>query len=332
MQVKEQYRLMTVCLLIILLIAGCARINENAGMNERQVEKCNISNLSIENYFVKGTNIQSFDCIPSRVLVVGENEIETMLELGLEKHIVTAIVTNGRKFDMKEKNTVKLSALPKKSRAYLNVEYVTALKPNLIIAQQDKFVRNQLRDTDYWNERGIHTFVPFNTNTPSKHLYPETIENEMQFIQGLGEIFRVEDQAEEIIKETYDTIEDIRNTYRSEPPSKVMFVEFLSSLISYDSTKLAGNMAIRIGAQVPETSPVIGFEQLIQENPDVLFVVCSHADYGACITKITENPALQQLKCVKENRVYSIPLRFTYATSVRTSDGLRYMAQCIYAR
>ena len=111
-----------------------------------------------------------------------------------------------------------------------------------------------------------------------------------------------------------------------------LIVEFLSSMISYDKTKLVGNMVTNIGGVVSETPPVIGYEDIMKENPDVLFVVCSHMDYGKCIEKITNNEGLKNLKCVKTNNVYSIPLRFTYGTACRTKDGIDYLAERMYHR
>lgn len=313
-----------------LILSGCGKSESVLPTELAGDFQVNVVNLSIENYFVKGDNIQSFDHIPARIVVTGETEIETVLDLGLEKYIVMAIASNYRSFHMKEANQLKLEKLPFKNRAYLNVEYVTALHPDILIAEQDRFVSNGLRDTDYWNSRGVRTMVPPNSNTPSKHIRLETLEQDMNFLHNLGEIFQVEERTAAIEQETAFTIADIHKKIQGEPKPKVMFVEFLSALISYDRTKLAGNLAEHIGAVVPETPPVITFDHLIQEDPDVLFVVCSHRDYGACITKITANPALRQLRCVKEHHVYSIPLRYTYCTLVRTPDSLRYMAQCMY--
>ena len=252
------------------------------------------------------------------------------MALGIQDRIVMAFKSNDRGQNMRPENAARFAEVPQKTRAYINVEYISSLRPDVIVAEQDKFTQARLRDTDYWNRRGIRTFVPYNTNTPSKHIYPETIEKEMQYIEGLGKIFHKEERAAEIVWETRETIREIREKTANEPKPKVMFVEFLSSLISYDRTKLAGDMAASIGADVPTTPPVISFEQIIQEDPDVLFVVCSHTDYGACRVRITENPALAQLKCVKNHRVYSIPLRYTYSSLARTADGLHYMAQCMY--
>lgn len=313
-------------MLLCLLLSGC---------NERQrtVLKPNsieIINIDVDNYFVRGSNVQCFSEAPKRVVVVGENETETLLALGLEKNIMLAVAQNKRQYAMKEENSKKFISLKKCPSGYLNMEYITSLHPDLIVAQQCIFIKNRLKNTDYWNKRNIKTLVPLNTNTPAKHIVKETVDKEMQFIKDLGRAFRVEDSAEEIVSDTYKTIDKINSAAVDYKKPKVMIVEFLSSMICYDKTKLVGDMVSRIGGQVEETPAVIGFENVIKENPDVLFVVCSHVDYGNCLKKITENPAMRNLKCVKKGHVYNVPLRFTYGTGCRTADGLKYLADKMY--
>lgn len=289
-----------------------------------------VQNINVDNYFVKGSNEQVFDHAPQRVVVVGENETETLLELGAAPNILAAVAQNNRRYAMKEKNWELCQTLNLCKSANLNMEYVTKLNPDLIVAQQCVFIRNRLNNTEYWNQRGVGTMVPLNTNSPSKHLHKETVAKEMEFITDLGKIFRLEDNARRIVAETYSTIDLINQRNKNYPKPKVMVVEFLSSFISYDNTKLVGNMVESIGGQVEETPPVIGMEYVMQANPDVLFVVCSHMDYGVCMTNIVENPALKNLQCIKNKRVYSIPLRFTYGSSCRTADGLRFLAERMY--
>lgn len=324
-----------ICLLLFCtaFLDGCTRQELEQGKEQGyggRADVVEVENLCIENYFVKGKNVQTFDKVPQRVVVIGESETEALMAMGVQDHIVMAFKSNDRGQNMRMENAARFSEVPVRTRAYSNVEYVSSLRPDLIVAGQVNFTQIRMRDTDYWNRRGIKTFVPYNANTPSKHIHPETIEKEMQYIEGLGRIFHKEERAAEIVRETEDTIREIREKTANEMKPKVMFVEFWSSLVSYDRTKLAGDMAASIGADVPTTSAVINLEQLIKEDPDVLFVVCSHSDYGACRIRITENPALKQLKCVTNHRVYSIPLRYTYSSLVRTADGLRYMAQCMY--
>lgn len=320
-------------LLGAVFLSGCSRQEVGRSEEDGAVQRADVvevESLRIENYFVKGKNVQIFDEVPQRVVVIGETETETLMALGVQDHIIMAFKSNDRGQHMRPENAARFAEVPQKTRAYINVEYISSLRPDVIVAQQALFTQIRLRDTDYWNQRGIKTFVPYNTNTPSKHIHPETIEKEMQYIEGLGRIFHKEERAAEIVWETQETIREIREKTANEPKPKVMFVEFWSSLVSYDRTKLAGDMAASLGADVPTTPPVINLEQIIKEDPDVLFVVCSHSDYGACRIRITENPALTQLKCVVNHRVYSIPLRYTYSSLARTADGLHYMAQCMY--
>ena len=289
-----------------------------------------IENLNVDNYFVKGKNKQYFSQIPERVIVVGENETETLLALNVEKNILAAVAQNKRAYAMREENAEKFNRIKKVANGNLNMEYITQMHPDLIVAQECIFVRHRLNNTDYWNERNVKTMIPLNTNSPSKHVSVETIEKEMQFIADLGKIFHKEQRANEIIDSTYQTIDEINEKNKDYHKPKVMIIEFLSSIICYDKNKLVGNMVSRIGGQVGENPAVIGWENIVKENPDVLFVVCSHGDYGTCINKVLDNPALKNLKCIKNKHTYSIPLRFTYGTGCRTEDGLKYLAQHMY--
>lgn len=56
-----------------------------------------------------------------------------------------------------------------------------------------------------------------------------------------------------------------------------MIIEMLGkNIVAYDSTKLAGDICVKLGADVPSfSSGTIGLETIIEENPDVLFVVKS---------------------------------------------------------
>lgn len=320
----------SIILLFCLALSGCDKENVSKISDSTAKPYAVVENLDVNNYFVKGKNKQVFDKAPERVLVVGETETETLIELGAAPNILMMVRQNSRPYKMKEENRQIFETLPYCKSMYLNKEYVTKLNPDLIVAQQCIFIRSRLNDTEYWNNKGIKTLIPLNTNSPSSHFYNETVEIEMKFIRDLGKAFQLEKNAERIIKETYDTIDDInRKTEKLDKP-RVMIVEFMSSMVSYDRTKLVGNMVEKIGGRVAETPSVIGFENIIKEDPDVLFVVCSHADYGVCMNRITDNKALQNLQCIKNNRVYGIPLRLTYGSSCRTKDGILYLAERIY--
>ena len=152
----------------------------------------------------------------------------------------------------------------------------------------------------------------------------------MKCISDYGKIFGKEDEAAEINKEIIATIEKVKRNAIHYPKPKVMIIEFMRYFVSYDNTKLVGNMAERLGGYVEESPPVITSEELLKIDPDVLFVVCSHSVFDHCYNRIYDDPAFNSLKCVKNHRIYGIPMKFTYSTLCRTNDGLKMLAKGMY--
>ena len=319
---------MALAFICLTLLTGCGY--EKQDIKADVAEGVVVDNLKVDNYFVQGVNRQCFDKIPQSVLVVGANGAETLLEIGVQPEHIIASASNSKLYPMREDNAQLFERVEKCKSSNLNIEYLIKKKPDLIVAEQCVFIKSRLKNTAFWNEHGVKTMIPLNTNSPGKHFYQETVEKEMQFILDLGKAFRMEDNAQRIVDDTYKTIDYVNEKTANVNKPHVMIVEFISNLISYDNTKLVGNMVEHIGGKVNETPAVISFEHIIKENPEVLFVVCSHSDYGVCIEKILQNKALQKLQCIQNKRVYSIPLRFTYGSQCRTVDGIKFLAEKMY--
>ena len=318
------------CSLAVMLCAaaaGCTS-SETPPAGEGQVVR--VENLRIDNYYVQGKNIQVFDAVPQRVLVVGDNEVETLIELGASSSILLAAANNDGPFPMKEENARSLETLPHAMNYQLRMEYVMKLNPDLIIGHQYCFTRNSLGSTDYWNAHGVRTLVNPSSSQPRRHYITETVAQEMASIRDYGRIFHAEPAAERIVRETYDCIAEINEKARSYPKPRVMLIELMSTFVSYDKNKLAGNMAEQIGAEAIATPAVITFEHIAKEDPDVLMVICSHAEYGSCVAQIYDHPGLQHTKCVQNRRIYSIPLGYTYGPLCHTVDGIKMMAKAFY--
>ena len=318
------------CSLAVMMCAAAAgcTFSETPPVGEEQVVR--VENLRIDNYYVQGKNIQEFDAVPQRVLVVGDNEVETLIELGAASSIVLAAANNDGPFPMKEENARVLEALPRAMNQQLRMEYITRLNPDLIIGHQYCFTRNSLGSTDYWNAHGVRTLVNPSSSQPRRHYITETVAQEMESIRDYGRIFHAEPAAERIVRETYDCIAEINEKARDYPKPRVMLIELMSTFVSYDKSKLAGNMAEQIGAEAIATPAVITFEHIAKEDPDVLMVICSHAEYGSCVAQIYDHPGLQHTKCVQNHRIYSIPLGYTYGPLCHTADGIKIMAKAFY--
>ena len=136
-------------------ILGCQSVDKQQA--KQQDKPVVVNNINVDNYFVKGPNQQIFDKAPQRVLVIGENETETLLQLGAAPNILMAVAQNNRKYAMRQENWEQFQKIKKCPSGYLNMEYVTSLHPDLIIAQQCVFIRNRLDNTDLWNTTGDKT-------------------------------------------------------------------------------------------------------------------------------------------------------------------------------
>ena len=78
-------------------------------------------------------------------------------------------------------------------------------------------------------------------------------------------------------------------------------------------------------------------EDLVEQNPDVIFVVYmeNSGDDGedvksTCVAKVMEDPSFASLDAVKNGRVYPIMLGDMYASGARTIDGIRNFAAGLY--
>lgn len=319
-------------LLAALLSAGCMRTEPVEAEILSAGNTVAVESLHIDNYFVKGKTVQIFNDVPKRVVVVGDRLTETLLDLDVEAERIIHVEQSRPQSGMKEEHVKTLKEVTKIPWGGLNVENILQLQPDVIIAQQSVFMRNRLNNTDYWNRRGIKTLVHLNTSAPSHHVYKETVRNEMQFIEDLGKVFRREEKAKAIIADACAAIRQVKEETQDVEKPEVMTIEFLSSMISYDRTKLAGDMAASVGGRVNVTPPVIGFEDIVKENPDVLFIGCSHSDYGTCVDWVRKNKGLRNLPCVNNGRVYAVPLRFIYGSSSRTKEGIEWLAERMYGR
>lgn len=312
----------------ILLCAGCVNQAPRSTKEERPGRA--VENIRVENYYELGPNTQYFQKVPGKVLVIGANEAETLLDLGAGDNILAvADGQNSKEFGIKEVNRAAFEALPKLGRKDMNAEHVLSLAPDLIVGQQEFYNKNRLGSTDYWNSKGIYTMVPLNTTSPGKLNQRETIEREMKFIRDLGVIFQKEEKAEKIISDTYARIDEVREAVKEQPKPKVMILDRISVLASYGREKIAGDMAAAIGGDVPDTTAAVSDEMVMKINPDVVFLVVYDTD-RTTLSMLEDKPAFQHLSFVRNKRLYPIPLKYVYGPETRTIDAIGYMAERMY--
>lgn len=310
---------------IMLFSGGCGFSG-----HQSRADGIAIQNIRVENYFNLGPNTQYFTKVPQKVLVIGASQTEALLDLGVGDSIAYAVkYEDNEKFLIKESNKKVFDSLTFLPRQEITTENILKLHPDLIVSEESWYSKNKLGSTDYWNQRDIHTMVSLNTTSPSKTNEPETVDKEMQYIHDLGKIFHKEEQADQIITATMGRFDEVRERTRGQKPPKVMILDLLSTTISYGKNKIAGDIASRLEAEVPSTTAAVSDEYIMNENPDVVFVV-TYGDDRERLKLVENKKAFQHLSFIQNHRIYPIPLKYAYGPITRTIDSAGYMAERIY--
>ena len=291
--------------------------------------------MTVESYNYAGDVVTTtYEKAPERVIAVYQGSIETMLALGLEEHVVASY---GLDNAVKEEWEDGLSKMNYHEEVFApSKEDVMMLEPDMIFSWGSLFGEKKLGDVDQWISRGTNTYI--NTNTRAGG-YDRTLEHEYTDILNIGKIFDIEEKAQALVDEMKQEIEDALAKTKGKEAQSVSVIEFLNDDISnYGASSLAGDMITQLGGELaaPDAKQV-GKEDLVEQNPDVIFVVYmeNSGDDGedvksTCVAKVMEDPAFASLDAVKNGRVYPIMLGDMYASGARTIDGIRNFAAGLY--
>ena len=282
----------------------------------------------------------TFEKAPERVYAQAQDNIEILLALGLGDKIVGASGLDGEIRPDLAGEFAKINyydSMPSK-------EEMLGLEPDFITGWYSTFSDKRLGDVDFWQERGIGTYMALNSacRGPAAE-NPQTIEEECQDILTLGAIFDVEDRAQAIVDEIHAELDKIKAYVAAHDKLSVAVLEDEGGTYRvYGEDVLGGNVAMQAGADLAVgkhgDNGNIGAEDLIAVNPDAIFMVwydgytVGDVDYaGEQVTRlITENPAFASLDAVKNGRVYAINLSGIYCSGMRTLDGVLDFAQNLY--
>lgn len=275
---------------------------------------------------------QVFYSPPKRVAAVWQNSIETLLALGVEDRIIAGMGVPDRKY-IREEYQAGYEAIPYKSLENLDPETIMMMRPDFIAGWSSTFTDKVLRSTEFWNERGVHTYISQNSAPANRN---RTIENEYADILNLGKIFDREEKAESLVKEMKDEISRTAGqaTLTGKHP-RGLIIEFMGSDISvYGEETLAGDILRRMnGELLASGQQQISKEQIIEMDPDAIFVILIEEDYDHPKQKLDmlyHEQALRDVRCIREKRVYPLPLYSVYSSGIRTLDGIRYIGKGLY--
>ena len=338
-----KFKLLALCLAVLMLFSVTA-CNTPAGNDPETTDAGTTAGggdvtsdpgeshypVTITTYNYAGEEVTTtYEKAPEKVLCVYQGCIETMIALGLEDHVIASY---GLDNPVKTEWEVALAKMNYNEEVFApDLETVTMMDPDMIFTWGSLFSDKKLGDVDTWIAQGTNTYISSNTRRGGHN---RTLENEYIDLINIGKIFNVEEKAQALVDEMKAEVTAALTAAASQGTQNVLIVEYLGESISnYGATSLCGNMVEALGGTLasPDGSK-FGKEDLVAMDPDVIFVVympksCTEAE---AIAQITSDPGLASLKAVQNGRVYAVMLGDTYASTVRSIDGIRALSAGLY--
>lgn len=334
-----------VCLMLmtlfLLLLCGCesvVKVNESSldNMNHQQAVQYD------EKYYpvtVKSLNSKNemqdfrYKKPPQRVVAVWQNSVETLLALGLGDRIIAGMGVPDAKYLLPQYREA-YNKIPYTSLKNLDLETVMMMKPDFILAWNSTFSPKVLRSTEFWQKRDVNCYIA--ASSAGMERGGHTVEEECNYILDIGKIFDKNKEAEKIVNEMQDEIDYvIENTKNNPKRPRAIILEFLGKDISvYGEKTLAGNILQRLdGELLNKGEKRCSLEELVDLDPDAVFVVVTERDYenyNNYLNRLYKNKALESMHCLKNRRVYVLPLYAIYSAGIRTYDGIKIIARGLY--
>ena len=328
---KLSFILLPALALVLTACSPVVHVHESPPAGAEQAEA--YRPVTIENINEKGEARSSeYTSPPQRIVAVWQNSVETLLALGVGDRIIAGMGVPDARY-IRPAYRAAYEAIPYTSLENLDVETILMMEPDLIVGWASTFSPKVLRSTAFWEGRGVHTYI---APSSARGTEDKTIAQECSDILNMGRIFNRTARAQEIVDEMQAEIAfaAARTAERSVRP-RALVIEFMGKEIrSYGQKTLAGDMLRALGAEhLAADGQSLSMEELIDLDPDALFLVVVESAYGsedALRAKIYDNPALQGLSCVKEHRVYTVPLYAVYSAGIRTYDGITIFAHGLY--
>lgn len=281
-----------------------------------------------------------FEKAPERVLTYSLNSVENMIALGLEDKIVMAMSVKPERVLPKYREA--FDRIQATTTEFLSKEDVLTLQPDFILAWYSSFEDKRLGDVHFWNERGIKTYMAYNSACASDDDYEyvtnDYIEREYLDILNLGKIFNVEDRAEALVAEMRATVAKGQEYASKAEPKNIVIIEDEGDAFRvYGEDTIGGQIATAVGANLlaKTRKERKSAEDLVVLNPDYVFGVhfgpaSTSLNDKNCLDCFKENPALQNISAYKKGNLIPTDLTMVYSPGVRILESFQFFIDNLY--
>lgn len=310
---KNKYLIL---LLLLLMIVGCSK------------ETTNIEQENSDTIYYTFTDALNKEVVlekkPERVISLVGSYAETWTLAGGDLVGITDDVEKENRItitdDMKIVGTIKEP----------NVEEVLSVKPDFVLLTSD--VENQLKLGEILEK----------SNIPHAYFKVEEFEDYLSMLDICTDITGKKDLYEAngiaIQKEIEDILSRI-NVEETEKPKVLFFRAFSSGANAKKDDNMTCTMlknlgTVNIAAEHPSLLENLSIEEIIQEDPDFIFVTTMGSEQKALDALkegIESNPAWSNLSAVKNDNYILLPKDlFHYKPNAKWGESYGYLAKYIY--
>lgn len=268
------------------------------------------------------------DAPPERVVAIKSTAIEMLLALGLEDRIVGAAFIDG---PFAEEWAERAAVLPVLSDKVPGAEAFLEAKPDFVYAGWESNVSAEgVGGREDLAALGIPSYIaPAACVDPQERPVKLSFDDIFAEIGELGQIFAVEEDAEELIAAQRDRLD--RLTPDDRGLTAVWFSSggdqpFVGAGIGAPQLMMETAGLENVFADIEETWTSVSWEAFADADPDVIVLV--DAAWSAAddkIRRLEENPATAQLAAVREGRYLRVPFP-TAEAGVRTVEAVEQLA------
>ena len=262
----------------------------------------------------------TFTHVPETVLCTNVNTGDQLMALGLGDKIIATANNNTQ---VAPEFREEYEAIPEMADRP-TLETILDMEPDFVYGRSSAFSEKYNTEHDTLSQYGIMSL-----SSIEGYKLGADLEDVYQDFYNLGRIFRVEDKAEEIVSAMKEQVAAVEEAVAGQESTKVFVFDMAQEEGAYTcGIEHAGGT--NIFNDLDTTWATVSWEEVVERAPEVIVI----DDYGDTsleekIAFLKENPALATIPAVQNDRIISVTLCESFASSM-TGDTVEKFARAFH--
>ena len=249
----------------------------------------------------------TFTHVPETVLCTNVNTGDQLMALGLGDKIIATANNNTQ---VAPEFREEYEAIPEMADRP-TLETILDMEPDFVYGRSSAFSEKYNTEHDTLSQYGIMSL-----SSIEGYKLGADLEDVYQDFYNLGRIFRVEDKAEEIVSAMKEQVAAVEEAVAGQESTKVFVIEHAGGTNIFND--------------LDTTWATVSWEEVVERAPEVIVI----DDYGDTsleekIAFLKENPALATIPAVQNDRIISVTLCESFASSM-TGDTVEKFARAFH--